>query len=161
MIPLACLLLLAAPRVEVTDEVYQIPATDWRYVELGLNQRTALVSARYTVLEGAPQVRVALLQKDELKQLKSGDGLAEFDSTPPGMMGELRRQTREPGSYVVVVDNRSPNPATVRVRIWLDFPVATQISPQRQVTVVIISFAVFFAIVGFSARRLLRAVRRQ
>jgi hypothetical protein len=160
MLPLACLLLLAASRVEVTDEVYQIPANDWRYVEISLNQRTAFVSAQYTVLAGAPQVRAALLPKDELKDLRATDGLSDYEPTPAGGAGQLKRSSRLPGDYAVVVENRSPSPASVRIRIWLDFPVATQISPRRQFTVVAISFAVFFAIAGFSAKRLLKAIRR-
>jgi hypothetical protein len=49
----------------------------------------------------------------------------------------------------------------VRLNAWLDFarhgPTMTQLSPRRQMTVVLIGFAVFFGIVSFSARRLLRA----
>lgn len=159
MIPILCLLLAAVPRVEVTDEVYNIPGNDWRWVELSLNQRAALVTATYSVLEGAPEVRAALLPKDDVLALRSGDSLADFDPTPAAAAGELRRHTRELGSYAVVVQNRSSSAASVRLRVWLDFPVATTISPQRRLAVVVISFAAFFAIVGFSARRILRAVR--
>jgi hypothetical protein len=161
MLPLVCLLLVAAPHVDVTDEVYEIPANDWRWVEISLTQRTGVVSARYVVLSGAGAVRAALLPKEQVKTLRSGDGLDDFDPTAAAAAGELKRPTREPGVYAVVVENRSPGPASVRLRVAVDFPVATTISSQRQLTVIVISFAVFFAIVGFSARRLLRAVRRE
>jgi hypothetical protein len=158
MLPLALLLMAVAPHVEITDEVYQIPANDWRYVELNLNQRPALVTARYTVLSSgsAAAVRAALVARDDVRTLRSGDGLDDYDPTPAGASGEFKRHTREPGVYAVVVENRAPAPASVRIRISLDFPVATMISRERQYTVVAISFAVFFAIVAFSARRLLR-----
>lgn len=160
MLPLVCLLLVAAPHVDVTDEVYEIPAKDWRWVEISLTQRTGVVSARYVVLSGAGAVRAALLPKEQMKTLRSGDGLDDFDATAAGSVGELRRPTRELGVYAVVVENRSAGPASVRLRVAIDFPVATTISPQRQLTVVGISFAVFFAIVAFSAKRLLRALKR-
>jgi hypothetical protein len=52
----------------------------------------------------------------------------------------------------------------VHIRVWLDFarrgPVVTQLSPERQLTVIAISFLVFFGIVTYSARRLLRTMRR-
>jgi hypothetical protein len=54
----------------------------------------------------------------------------------------------------------------VRLKISLDFaprpqgPEVTRLSPRRQLTVILISFAVFFAIVSYSARRLLGAIRR-
>jgi hypothetical protein len=49
--------------------------------------------------------------------------------------------------------------------VVLDFgarpgPQVTRLSPQRQFTVILISFAVFFGIVTYSARRLLRGIRR-
>lgn len=161
MLPLVCLLLAVAPRVEVTNEVYEIPANDWRYVEVSLNQKPALVSARYMVLEsaGTPAVRAALVPRDDVKSLHSGEGLDDYEPTSAGASGELRRHTREPGTYAVVVENRASAPASVRIRIWLEFPVATMISRERRYTVVAISFVVFFAIVGFSARRLLRLRR--
>jgi hypothetical protein len=161
-IPVLCLLAMAAPQsVDVTDEVYQLPPNDWRWVEISLNQRAAVVNAQYAAVAGAPAIRAALVPRSDLRNLHSGEGLDDFDPTSASPAGRLRRHTREPGNYAVVIENRSPAPAAVRVRIWLDFPVATTISPRRQLTVVAVSFAVFFAIVGFSARRLIRALRPQ
>jgi len=158
-IPVMCLLLAAVPHVEVTDEVYQLPPNDWRWVEISLNQRPAVVTAQYQALAGNPAIRAALVPKDELRKLRSSEGLEDYDPTTASTSGQLRRHTREPGDYAVVIENRSAVPASVRVRITLDFPTATTISPRRQLTVVIISFAVFFAIAGFSAKRLLGALR--
>jgi hypothetical protein len=63
-----------------------------------------------------------------------------------------------------MVDNLGDSPAMVHLRVTLDFsrrgPTVTQLSPQRQLAVVAISFAVFFGIVTFSARRLLRHLKR-
>jgi hypothetical protein len=158
-IPVVCLLLAAVPHVEVVDEVYQLPPNDWRWVPISLNQRPAVVIAQYRALAGTPAIRAALVPGDEVRKLRSGDGLDDYDPTPDGPTGQLRRHTRQPGDYAVVIENRSAIPVSVRVRITLDFPTATTISPRRQLTVVAISFGVFFAIVGFSARRLLGALR--
>jgi hypothetical protein len=54
----------------------------------------------------------------------------------------------------------------VRLRVSLDFsprrlgPEVTRLSPERQLAVIVISFAVFFGIVAYSGRKLLRAIRR-
>jgi hypothetical protein len=63
-----------------------------------------------------------------------------------------------------VVDNRDARPAAVHLRISLEFgaspgPAVTRLSSRRQLTVILISFAVFFGIVTFSARRLWRAIK--
>jgi hypothetical protein len=163
MLPLA-FILLAASRVELVDEVYQIPANEWRYVELGLNQRPAYVTAFYEVASGPPNLRLALLAAPDLEKLKQGAPHGLLDVTAESGRGVLNHQVREPGDYVLVIDNQGRAPASVRIRVWLDFarhePNVTQLSPKRQLAIVVISFAVFFGIVSFSARRLLKLVRR-
>jgi hypothetical protein len=164
MIGFACILLLAASRIQLVDEVYRIPASDWRYVELGLKQRAALVSARYETGPGSHRVRLALLRRDDLEKLRNGLPHGTIEVTAYGAAGALGYQLRDPGAYVLVIDNEARAPAFVHLTIWLDFgypgPPVTQLTPQRQLTVVAISFLVFFAIAGYSARRLLDAVRK-
>jgi hypothetical protein len=164
MIPLVCMLLLAASRVQLVDEVYQIPAKEWRYVELGLKQRPAVVLARYEVTEGPPELRLALLASENLEKLRAGAPHSVMAVTHEAASGSLNYQVREPGDYVLVIDNQGSAPAGVRTRIWLDFgprgPAVTQLSPRWQLLVIAISFAVFFGIVTYSARRLLKVVRR-
>lgn len=73
---------------------------------------------------------------------------------------------RTPGDYAVVVENRdTDSEAEVRVRVWLEFGAdrgmqVTQLSPHRRLAVILISFAFFFGIVTWSARRLLRNIGR-
>ncbi len=164
MPPLALFLLLAASRVQLADEVYQIPGGEWRYVELGLKQRPATVTAQYDVTSGAPRLRLALMQRGDLEKLRAGAPHSVMDVTAEGGQGSLDYPVREPGDYVLVIDNQARAPASVHIRIWLDFahrgPQVTQLSPTRQLTVIAISFAVFFGIVTYSARRLLKAIRR-
>ena len=71
------------------------------------------------------------------------------------------------GDYVLVVDNRSSKAgaAAVHLRIALDFaslsgPVVTRLGPRRQFTVIVLAFAFFFGVVTYSARKLLRAVKK-
>jgi hypothetical protein len=162
---LALILLLAASRVELVDEVYQIPAREWRYVDLGLKQRPALVSAHFDTEGDTARVRLTLLRAEDLEKFREGLPHGTIDATSAGPRGTLSYDVPSPGDYVLVIDNDAASPAAVRLNVWLDFarhgPPMTQLSPHRQLAVVLISFGVFFAIVSFSARRLLRAARRQ
>jgi len=167
MIVLLWLLAFAATRVELVDEVYTIPADEWRYVELGLKQEAALVVANYEVNGGSDRVRVALMRREDLEHLRQGLPHGVMAVTDPGRFGTLRCQARPPGDYVVVVDNEmgGDKPALVHLRIWLDFgahemPEVTRLSPERRRTVILLSFAVFLGIVTWSARKLLRGMRR-
>ncbi|MGO9262587.1 MAG: hypothetical protein ACLQU1_40845 [Bryobacteraceae bacterium] len=166
MIPIACLVLLAATTtVELADEVYRIPPHYWRYMELGLKQRPALVTARFEVDEGPPRVRLALMTQDDLERLRTGLPHRLLSVTPLGPSGRVLYDLPQAGDYVLVVENRGAGEAVVHLRVLLDFSgrhslTVTQITPRRRAVVVGISLAVFFAIVIYSARRLLRAIGR-
>jgi hypothetical protein len=168
MTALACLVLVAASTsVELVDEVYQIAPAKWNFVEFNLRQNPARVDASFEVQSGSETVRLALMTRADMENL--------YDKLPHGLLaataiakaGALHFRVRQPGDYVVVVDNRASKakPAAVHLRISLDFgvppgPDVTRLAPQRQIAVIVLAFAFFFGIVTWSARKLLRAARR-
>jgi hypothetical protein len=160
--PLFWILLLAASSsVPLVDQTFQIPANDWRFVDLGLRQRSALVRANFNV-ESGPPVQLLLMEQADMERLNRGDAHGVVMATPVGATGRLAVHPSKPGDYVVVIENRSGQAETskVRLRVSVDFVESTQLSPERQLVVITISFAVFFGIVTYSARRLWHAVRR-
>ena len=153
MMVLASIVLLAASAGrELTEEVHQIPAGDWKYVEIQLRQKAARISASYEVLSPSGKVRAVLMLRDDLDR-SEGDFSSGIAATAEGRHGD----------YAVVLDNQNGKEAvTVQLKVELDFGSgyeAKQLTPRRQLTIVAISFAVFFGIAGFSARRLLQAMR--
>jgi len=167
MTPIAWLLVLAvSTSVNLVDEVYQIPAGEWRYVEVSLQQRPALVSAAYDVRVGSDQVRLVLMRREDLDRLRDDLPHGFLTMTPPGAAGHFAYQVRQPDDYVVLVDNRAApsRSATVHLRITLDFaaqsvPQEYSLPAERRLTIVLISLAVFAGIATYSARRLLRAMK--
>ena len=71
MIPLALILLAAATRLELVDEILRIPAGDWRYVELGLKQQAAFVAADFEVQSGSQLVKLELMRREDLDRLRT------------------------------------------------------------------------------------------
>lgn len=165
MIALAWILLLnASTKVELTDEVYQIPRNEWWWVEVNLRQKPAQVSATYEVQSGPRKVRVALMTRDDLERLNNDLPHGVLAVSQPAKSGSLAYRVRRPGDYVLLVDNRveGNQPAAVHLRIALDFaepaePVETQISPLRQLAVIVMSFAFFAGVAAYSAKKLWRA----
>jgi len=162
MVPLVPILLLAAStNVQLVDEVYRIPASDWRWVPVSLRQQPALISARYQSHGESTEVRLKLIRRADLEKGRDARALS---GTNFGSGGHLLYQVITPDDYVIVVENDGQAPAEVLLRIDLNFsragPRVTKLSPRRQLTVIGISFAVFFGIVTWTARKLLRAVRR-
>jgi hypothetical protein len=160
-------LLTATTRLEVIpSQTIEVPARDWGQFEIDVRQRPALVEAAFAVESGSQRVRMALLRRGELQRLRKEDSAGVLAMSEPGRSGSLRYQVREPGDYVMVLDNRSEShPATVRVNVWLDFaepagPAVGQLSSGRRLAVVLISCAAFFGVAIFSARRLRRAIGR-
>jgi hypothetical protein len=163
IVALAGILLAAPASVELVDEVYQIPANEWRYVDFTLKQQPALVSATFQVLSGAGQARIALMRRQDLERLRGGGPHGVMTVTPLASSGNLAYYVHWPDDYAIVVDNHAAQSSAVHLRVSLEFggspgPAVTRLSPRRQLAVILISFAVFFGIVSFSARRLWRAL---
>ncbi len=168
MIALATLLLLAASTsVDLVDDLYQIPAAEWKYVEVNLRQRPATIAANFEVRSGSDQVRLALMTRNDLDRMRGNLPYGVLAITPASSHGAFAFRVRETGDYVLVVDNRAAKAKASEVHLFvaLDFADSagsgiTQLNPRRQVTVILLSFAFFFAVVTYSARRLLRGLRQ-
>jgi hypothetical protein len=161
------MLLAATTSVELVDEVYQIPPAEWKYIEVNLRQNPARVDAGFDVQSGSETVRLALMTRAALENLRADLPHGLLAVTAAGKSGAFHFRVRQPGDYVLVIDNRASKarPAAVHVRVALDFagpsgPVVTRLAPQRQVTVIVLAFAFFFGVVTWSARKLLRAAKR-
>ena len=162
------LLLLLAPasRVELVDEVFDVPPAEWRYVELSLKQEPVAVVCHFEAA-GGRTVRLALLRREDLDRMREDRPHGVVALAPMGTRGYLRHVVREPGDYCVVLDNRddTTHAAQVRLRVSLDFaaapePHARTLSPTRRAVVVALSCLAFFGIVLVAGRRLLRNMRR-
>ncbi|HEY3839279.1 MAG TPA: hypothetical protein VGL72_22055 [Bryobacteraceae bacterium] len=162
---LALLFLLstaAASSVVLTDDVFQIPADEWRWVRFDVRQRAATVACRFETVGGG-EARAELVSRSELERFREHKQHDALASTDPGHQGTLSHYIDEAGEYAVVIENAGERPAAVHLNVGLDFaaprPVSRSLSPERQLTVIVVSFAMFFAIVTFSARALLRAMK--
>jgi hypothetical protein len=159
MIPFALLLLAVSNRVELVNADYQIAPADWQWVPIHLKQRPALLSAVYQVRSGSSDVRLLVMRREDLDDMPHGS-LAQ---TEEGRVGNVSHYLHDLGEYGLVVENRDARaPADVRLSIWLDFAprrTVETLSPRRQFSIVAISLAVFFGIVTWSARQLLRAMK--
>jgi hypothetical protein len=126
-----------------------------------------MVMADYGVRGAQPGIRLLMMRSDDLARLRTGRPYTPLAATPIGSSGKLRLHVPAAGDYAIVLDNRESAGAAadVHLRIALDFgggsgPTARYLSPRRQLTVILVSFAFFFAVVTWSARRILRAIRR-
>jgi hypothetical protein len=162
-------LLAASPqdtRQTLMDEVYTIPASDWRYVPVVLKQPPVTLECQFKVLSGGAGVRVGLLNGQGLAALRLGRRHATLATTSFEKSGRLSYEVVEPDEYAVIVDNglEGGGAAQVRLRVSLDFPgrqqpQVRQLSPARRTVVALISLGVFVAIVTYAGKKLRAAWR--
>ena len=163
---LVCMMLLASPAsIELLDETPTIAAGKWNYYAVNLRQRTARITANFQVLSPAGEVRLALLTHGDADRLYHDAPHGVLASTGVSRQGTVSFPVPRPDDYDIVVDNREGrHDVSVRVRVSLDFgvtgPAVVTAAPIRQLTVIGLSFLFFFAVVTYSARRILRAIGR-
>jgi hypothetical protein len=157
---------VSAP-LELVNELVRIPAGESRSVQVILKQRPAMVSVEYDVVGGGPEVRLALLRRGDLERPRNGLPESVLAATAPATTASLAYAAPLRGVFAVVLDNPTGSQAAaVHLHVFLNFaranqgPQITRLSPERQFTVIALSFLVFIAIVTYSARRLLRSIRR-
>ncbi len=148
--------LSSAPAINRTD---RIPPHDWRFIDLPPDAALATVKAAF-VVESGPPVRVTLLEKSQTERWVQGRSHYPLRITMPAFSGSLQMRTVRPGDYAVAIENHDPGQAAVvHLVVALDVGKATESSRQRRLTVIAISFSVFFGIVTLSAAKLWRAAK--
>ena len=157
-------LAMAAPAEQAQS--FSLAPGDFRWVEFTVHQVPTLIECRYDVVSGAQTVHAELLPRTEFRQLYRGREHHAMTATPAAASGNFRQIVDEPGQYALVLINESGGAAA---RVSLDF--RTTINPKnddiarglpagRRLTVILISFAVFFVTAGWSGPTLVRAMGR-
>jgi hypothetical protein len=170
ILPFTIALLLAAastetPQTPESNQPFQLGPGDFRWVPFTVRQTPAEVDCRFEVLKGNPSVHVELLPISEFRLFDRGREHATMAATPNGRGGAFRRIIDTRGQYAVVVINARGAPsATVSLRVQTKVnptgaDVARTLSPRRRLTVILISFTLFFVTVAWSGRKLIRAMR--
>jgi len=163
---LLAILLLQAAGIDQAPRAFRIGPGEYRWIPVTVKQTPTEVDCRFTVLEGGPSVHLELLPMREFRLFSRGREHETLAVSPDSKSGAFRRILDERGQYAVLVVN-APNaaPAVVSLEVGTNIdPVPSAISreltPARRLTVILISFAIFFTTVSWSAVRLLRAVGR-
>ena len=154
-----------AAGAQETGQPFRLEPGDWRWQKIAIRQTPSQVDCRFEVLSGNASVHLELLPMSEFRQFDRGLEHETLVVTPDGRSGDFRRIIDESGQYaVVVVNEKGAPPATVSFEVRTTVnpdarDTARTLSPQRRLTVILISFAFFFVSVTWSARKLLRAMR--
>lgn len=141
------------------DEIDVVPAGQWRFDEFLLkDQLPATVFCQFRV-DPPGKARVELMTAENLQALLRRE---RYEPIAKATGGKLRYTIGVPGRFAVMVLNDDPRrEARVALKLSLDFSTnARYLSPERRLTVILLSFIGFLAVVTLSARKLMMAMRR-
>lgn len=169
MIPFALFLLAGAfHNLEVVGATYQIPPNNWRYIDsadwrypLEWRDTPAIIHASFKV-ESGPAVRMMIVDRASLKRIQRGEEPTPLAQTISATAGALTQRSGSPNDYILLLENRGAAATTsVHLRVTMDSWDAAELSPQRKLAVLTISFCVFFGMLGYAGAKLWRvAVKR-
>jgi hypothetical protein len=154
-----------AAGAQENGQPFRLEPDDYRWQKITIRQTPSQVDCHFEVLSGSPSVHLELLPMSEFRQFDRGLEHETLVATPDGRNGDFRRIIDVSGDYAVVVVNAKRAPtATVAFEVRTTVnpsgrETARTLSPQRRLSVILISFVFFFVTVTWSARTLLRAMR--
>ena len=166
MIPLLLLFSTVTNTLTLFDGTIRVPRSQWRAINVNLQQRPATIEVKYKVTSGRSGVRVVLMTRDDVRRFSEGLSHRALAQTPFQPEGTFRHMVANPGEYQVLIDNRleGRGPAEVHLAVSLLFHEFTSFEPRtlpkafrRQV--VVISLLMFAVVAGWSGWRVWRGFK--
>jgi hypothetical protein len=160
------LALLVLSAVVLRDDVSRIPPHHkWRYDRFEVTEKhlPVEVDCVFRVQKG-DHVHLELMTEENLEALRGGQ---KHEAIQSSSNGELHQEIGLPGTFAIVLWNDDETlPAEVALKVSLDFSGRTlnlprTLTPQRRLTVILLSFFGFLSILTVSARQLLKAMARR
>jgi hypothetical protein len=148
--------------VLLTNGVLEVPASQWKAVDLVVLNHGSVLDCEFEVIKGS-RVQVMVTDLREAQRFHRGRSVRPLFASGFDNDAHFRYRFREAGRYVLIVDNRieGRGPTLVNLRLELTNPrsmEARELPPERRRAVVALSLLVFGLIVVVSARQFLRAI---
>ena len=158
---IATALLLASAAVAAP---FRLEPGDNRYIQFSVTHIPTLIDCSYRVLEGRPAVHMEIMSDLNYRRYSRGRDYEPLAYSSDGPSAEIRRLIDERGRFDVMLVNTGKSPVLVELEVRTDLDPTTDsmarvLSPQRRLTVILVSFSLFFAVVTWAGIHLLRAAK--
>jgi hypothetical protein len=169
VIVLALLLLASAPadRLDLIKDTIAIRRGSAETINISLQQSQAVLDVGFEVLNGGPEVNVALVGPAQRNAAADEPAYGYLRYLPGQSAGSFRFPAARKGDYQVILDGRgAERNAEVRLSVSLLFHEAGALRPstvsrRRQGVVIALSLLFFFSVSFWSGRRLVRCFRQR
>ncbi len=145
---------------------FRLEPGEYRWIPFTVRQTPTEVVCRFHVVRGGPTAHAELLALSDFQSFNRGREHGSLAVTPTARAGGFRRTLEDRGEYAVVVMNdRNAQPAEVVLEVSTDLNpptavVTRELTQGRRLTVILVSFALFFTIVTWCGVRLVRAITK-
>jgi hypothetical protein len=156
---------LLATAASGSNQAVRLDAGEYKWWPIYVRQAPMQVNCRFEVLNGAQTVHAELVPQDQFHAFirrKDYEKLVTTGDTKNGFFSQII-PTR--GNYAVVIINEKNAPAalvslSIETNLNPSAGIARTLPPRRRLTVILVSFAIFFVSIGWSGRRLIQAMTR-
>lgn len=160
------LALLLAAAGSGSSQAVRLDAGEYRWLPIYIRQTPVEVNCRFKVLNGVQTVHAELVPQDQFDAFVRRRSYEKLVSTGNTKDGSFSRIIPKRGNYAVVIMNQKNAPAAL-VSLSIETSVnpsgagaAHTLPPGRRLTVILVSFAIFFVSIGWSGHLLIQAMTR-
>jgi hypothetical protein len=142
---------------------FRLEPGDNRYIQFSVTHVPTLMDCTFKVLKGEPSVHMEVMSDVSYRQYIRGRDYEPLASSAEGESGEIRRLLDERGRFDVMLVNTGTAAVVVEMEVRTDLDpsaesLARVLSPERRLTVILVSFGLFFGMVIWAGVKLLRGV---
>ncbi|MEP6715350.1 MAG: hypothetical protein ABJC09_07230 [Terriglobia bacterium] len=157
------LLALTGPLLAQQQAPFRLEPGEYRWIPVNVKQIPTEIDCRFQVVSGGPTAHMEIMRMRDFRLFIRNRQHGDVAVSPKSVSEDLRRFVDLRGQYaVVVVNEKGAPPVLVALEVSTNTTVVShELGQARRLTVILISFGLFFVTVTWCGWKLLRAGRRQ
>jgi hypothetical protein len=165
LVPLLLAPMLLAAAGSGSNQAIRLDAGEYRWWPIYVRQAPTQVNCHFEVLNGAQTVHAELVPQDQFHAFIRRKSYQKLTATGAAKNGFFSQIIPMRGNYAVVIINEKNAPTaivslSIETNINPTAGLVRTLPPRRRLTVILVSFAIFFVSIGWSGWRLIQAMTR-
>ena len=148
-----------------SNQAVRLDAGEYRWWPIYVRQVPTQVNCHFEVLNGPQTVHAELVPQDQFHAFIRRKNYEKLTATGAAKNGFFSQIIPTRGNYAVVIINEKNAPTaivslSIETNINPSAGLVRTLPPRRRLTVILVSFAIFFVAIGWSGWRLIQAMTR-
>jgi len=146
--------------IVLIDNVVSVPSSRWKAIEIKVQEAGTVIECSVAVQGSPSKINAILVTRMDADRFHAGRSYHPLYETGLQDSSHFRYEADQPGSYVLLLDNRlearHATDVLVKVDLWNYATVHPVTLPKgRRQVVVLLSVLFFLSVVAYSARKLM------